>query len=193
MKVREYLTLPENRNLQFTFIIATARKDAGTPFFHAEYHDSALMPAQDWMTRNNADILDSIILNDRQAPIVWMSGVDWNARIRSGRARCLLIIEEQDFYLLYPSESQRNSMEKFISDRLHITRRYRNSDTGYLATVSCSWTGSDGRGGYTVIVRNTSGHEIARTSVDSLDTATDWLYTQYLTGDWNQLKEEAEA
>lgn len=93
-----------------TFIKARARKDANTPFYHAEYQTTPLNTVNCWM--KDKSILDYIILNDRQTPIEWLSGASW------AHERCLLIISAEDFALLYPSEEQRKSIETFIEKKI---------------------------------------------------------------------------
>ena len=63
-------------------------------------------------------LLNGIILNDKQMPIDWLSGAPWGIRVVKGYLKCLLIISQEDFELLYPDKDQRKSMEKFIEERL---------------------------------------------------------------------------
>ena len=117
MNVREYMGR-YGKYTGFTFIKARARKDAHTPYYHAEYQTTPIWDADEWLKSKNTQILDSIVLNDKQASITWLSGVDWNVQIKAGIVKCLLIITPEDFELLYPGEQQRQSMEKFIEGKL---------------------------------------------------------------------------
>ena len=113
MNVREYMGRCGKYD-RFTFIKARARKDAHTPFYHPEYQVTPIWEAVEWLKPCNTGILDSIVLNDKQPSITWLSGVDWNIQIKGGLLYCLLIISPEDFELLYPNKGQRESMEKFI-------------------------------------------------------------------------------
>lgn len=117
MKVREYLE--KHIRGEVTFIKARAREDARTPFYHAEYQTTPINSAETWLKPNNAKILDSVILNDRQMPIDWLSGAPWGNLVRSGWLKCLLIISQEDFELLIPDQEQRNSIEKFIEKEMN--------------------------------------------------------------------------
>lgn len=117
MNVRQYINKHKGTGY-YTFIKARARKDAHTPFYHPEYQTTPIWDAYEWTKDNNAPILESIVLNDRQAPITWLSGADWNNDIRCGMLKCLLIISPDDFKTLYPGETQREHMEQFIEKQL---------------------------------------------------------------------------
>lgn len=116
MTVREYFKRISSKYRDVTFIKARARKDANTPYYHQEYQITPLRMVDEW--KHSIRILDSIVLNDRQNTITWLSGVDWNVQINEGSAKCLLIIHPEDFELLYPSKEQRNAMEKYIEEKL---------------------------------------------------------------------------
>ena len=103
--------------MNVTFIKARVRKDANTPFYHEEYQTTPLWTVKDW---EQSKINDCIILNDNQPPITWLSGADWNVDIKRSRAKCLLVISPDDFALLYGSEEQRQSMEKYIEKKLSV-------------------------------------------------------------------------
>lgn len=118
MKVREYLE-KLNGHDQVTFIKARARKDAHTPFYHAEYQTTPINMASDWLNPNNDRLLNSVVLNDRQHPIDWLSGANWGNAFKGGWLKCLLIISKDDFELLIP-ESQRESMEKHIESKMEV-------------------------------------------------------------------------
>ena len=110
MKVREYLShLSESQDV--TFVIAKAREDERTPFFHPEYRTTPIRLVRDW---KNEELLGSIILNDRQMPIDWLSGAPWKTWTESGHMKCLLVISEDDLAQLYPDRQQCEEMERFI-------------------------------------------------------------------------------
>ncbi len=114
MKVKEYF---ERMNLHddVTFVKARARKDANTPYFHPEYQTTPIHSVGTWQT--NEKILNSIILNDKQMPIDWLSGAMWGNAVKSGSLKCLLIISKEDFENLY-SKEQCDSIERFIEGQL---------------------------------------------------------------------------
>jgi hypothetical protein len=116
MRVKEYFE-QMNPYDDATFIKARARKDANTPFFHPEYQTTPICPVIDW--QSNEKILNSIVLNDKQMPIDWLSGALWGNAVKSGHLKCLLIISENDFEMLYKNKDQRDSMEHFIEEQLH--------------------------------------------------------------------------
>ena len=117
MKVRDYLQrLGQYQNV--TFLIARAVKDDHSPFFHAEYRTTPMRMAKEWLSYNNEPILDSIVLNDKQQPITWLSGADWSGMIRSGLAVCLLVIHQTDFSLMYVSSEQRKHIVSYIEKKL---------------------------------------------------------------------------
>lgn len=116
MTVREYLEKTGWKG-NLTFIKARARKDAHTPFFHPEYQTTPMRYAWEWQSDH---ILDSIVLNDKQPSITWLSGADWNLDIKRKNARCLLIIHPEDFKQLYPDADQRKGMEEYIGKQLEI-------------------------------------------------------------------------
>ena len=119
MRVRKYLeTLKPLQEV--TFIKARARKDAHTPYYHAEYQETPIYMAKDWLKNTSTKLLDNIILNDRQAPIQWACGADWTTAATNGQLKCLLVISEDDFATLYPDKKQRNGMEAFIESRMEI-------------------------------------------------------------------------
>ena len=113
MTVFEYLQKTEVH--QVTFIKARARKDAHTPFYHAEYQTTPMFWRSEVIDKNI--LSDYIILNDRQEAIEWLSGAGWNNQIRNGWARCLLVINPEDFKLLY-SEKQMQQITAYIDKKL---------------------------------------------------------------------------
>lgn len=120
MRVREYLKNMKKDSLTYyevTFIRTLARKDSNTPFYHPEYITTPIHSVDRWLEGNNT-LLDDIILNDKQMSIDWLSGAQWGRRIQAGYTKCILIISEEDFSLLYSSADQRRSIEEFIEDKL---------------------------------------------------------------------------
>lgn len=114
MTVLEYLQKTEVN--EFTFIKARARKDAQTPFYHAEYQTTPMFQKHEIVSTEF--LSNYIILNDRQEAIEWLSGAGWNSKIRSGWARCLLVISPEDLKTLIPNAEQRNSLVEFIDKKL---------------------------------------------------------------------------
>ena len=116
MRVREFL---ENVTGEVTFIKARARKDARTPFYHAEYQTTPIRRVQEW----EGNILDYIILNDAQPPIDWLSGSPWQNQFKRGDLTSLLVISPEDLALLYPNEEQRAHMVEFIDEKIAERRK----------------------------------------------------------------------
>ncbi len=116
MLVREFL---KDVMTNVTFIKARARKDAHTPFYHAEYQTTPMRYPYEWM---DTPLADYIILNDAQPPIDWLSGAPWQNCFNRGCLESLLIISPEDFELLYPSAEQRDHMVKFINQKIHERR-----------------------------------------------------------------------
>lgn len=115
MTVQEYLKLkdmPEHKDL--TFIKARARKDAVTPFYHAEYQTTPIRTVLEW---KNSKVMDYIVLNDKQPTIDWLSGCPWNIQIKNGNLLCFLVVSKEDLCILY-GEVQATSLEGFIDEKL---------------------------------------------------------------------------
>ena len=119
MKVREYL-LKLKEYSDVTFIKARARKDAHTPYYHPEYQTTPFWSAKTWLSDSNEKLMDSIVLNDKQMPIDWLSGFTWSGKVSSGDLKCLLVVGQEDFKLLYKSKEQRDSMEAYIEEKLDV-------------------------------------------------------------------------
>lgn len=117
MKVKDYLKRISWDD-DVTFINARAREDAHTPYYHPEYQTTPIRPAREWYS--NDKLMNSIVLNDRQMPIDWLSGAQWGNLVRRGDLKCLLIISQEDFALLYQGEEQRRSMEQYIDKMLDV-------------------------------------------------------------------------
>lgn len=118
MIVRDYLKrLPEN--MSATFLKARARKDANTPFYHAEYQTTPLLAVWEWL-EGHSSVLDAVVLNDKQESITWLSGADWNPDIRAGRSICLVVISREDMETLYPNKEQREGTEAYIENKLSL-------------------------------------------------------------------------
>lgn len=92
-----------------TFIKARARKDNGTPFYHAEYQTTPINTVEQWQ---NSRLMDYIVLNDNQPQIEWLCGGYLK------HVRCMLIISPDDFALLYPSAEQRQDLIDFIDKKI---------------------------------------------------------------------------
>lgn len=114
MTVKEYFKKYLKDNNAVTFIIAKAEKDKATPFYHPVYNTTPILHVWEWL---EDDKMDYIVLNDKQAPIDWLSGSSWNNAFKRGDLTCMLIISREEFYTLY-SQEQANSMEKFIENEI---------------------------------------------------------------------------
>lgn len=115
MKVKEYFQLAQlGKYSDVTFIKARARKDANTPFHHAEYQTTPICPVIEWC---DSKLMSYIVLNNKQAPIDWLSGAKWLHNFNCGNLHSLLIISEEDLKTLY-GEKQAQSMEKYIDDEI---------------------------------------------------------------------------
>lgn len=118
MKVKQYLEMC-NRSDDVTFIKVRTRKDAETPFYHQEYQTTPMLCAEEWLKgRTPGKLLESVILNDKQPPIQWLSGAPWDKQFEQGRLKCLLVISEEDFELLYPNKEQRTGTERYCESKM---------------------------------------------------------------------------
>jgi hypothetical protein len=97
-----------------TFIKARARKDANTPFYHDEYQTTPCRTVNEWLS---SDLMDYIILNDKQMPIDWLCGAPWGNQVKAGCLKCLLVISREDAELLY-SKEQFAEMEEYIDEQI---------------------------------------------------------------------------
>ena len=116
MTVYEYLAGYTPSNPQITFIKARARKDANTPYYHAEYQTTPMYYLSEAMRLER--LKDYIILNDRILAMDWLCGADWNYLIKKGHAKCLLIISPEDLELLLPNTEQREICIFHIANRI---------------------------------------------------------------------------
>lgn len=116
MLVREFL---KGIKGDVTFIKARARKDAHTPFYHAEYQTTPIRRVKEW----DGKIMDYIILNDAQTPIDWLSGAPWKNAFDRGCLTSLLVISPEDLELLYSDKKQRDHMIKFIDEKIAERRK----------------------------------------------------------------------
>ena len=119
MKVKDYLDRLD-KDKSITFVKTRAREDANTPYYHAEYQTTPVVTADEWLKLNNEKLLTSIVLNDKQMPIEWLSGTGWGNWVKNGLLKCLLIVSQEDFERLYPSAKLRNSIESCIDNQLDI-------------------------------------------------------------------------
>ena len=117
MRVREYLE-KLSAGQDVTFIKVRARKDANTPFYHPEYQTTTIWAVSEWLDMGGEALLNSVVLNDRQMPIVWLSGAQWGNAVKNGWLKCLLVVSLEDFALLYRGEEQRYIIEQYCEDRL---------------------------------------------------------------------------
>ena len=112
MRVKEYLELAQvSKFTSVTFIKARARENANAPGYHAEYQTTPIWTVEEW---SKCKIMDYIVLNDKQAPIVWLSGgKNWDNWFKSGRLLSLLVISEDDLKLLYPGDNA-DALEEYL-------------------------------------------------------------------------------
>lgn len=115
MKVREYLERL-NATDDVTFIVAMAQKDVGS-FYDEVFRTTPIRRVYEWVGASE-EFLDSVVLNDKQMPIDWLSGANWTGLVKRGRLKCLLIIPQDDYAALLPSKDQRESIERFIEKKL---------------------------------------------------------------------------
>ena len=113
MTVREYLA-NFNEYMNVTFIKARARKDANTPYYHAEYQTTPINSIKQW---GNSSIMDYYVLNDKQCPIDWLSGTPWRTQFNNGTLLSLLVISKEDIEMLY-SKNQAASMIEYIEKQI---------------------------------------------------------------------------
>lgn len=113
MTVREYLK-NFNEYMNVTFIKARARKDANTPYYHAEYQTTPIRTIKEW---GNANIMDYYILNNKQCPIDWLCGAPWRIHFNNGSLLSLLVISKEDMELLY-SKDQAARMIEFVEKEI---------------------------------------------------------------------------
>lgn len=119
MKVKQYLEALEGHQ-DVTFIKARARKNAYSPSNHAEYQTTPIYTATEWLEFDNERIMNSVVLNDKQMPIQWLSVADWTIWAKTGRLKCLLIVSQEDFALLYHGQNQRDGLEEYIEQKLDV-------------------------------------------------------------------------
>jgi hypothetical protein len=116
MLVREFIETYCNAT-RITFLKARARKDANTPFYHAEYQETPL-----YLLNDDNGLMDYIVLNDSQPPIDWLSGASWQNNFKNRSLESLLVISEEDFKTLYPNEEQRAGMITYIDEKIKERR-----------------------------------------------------------------------
>lgn len=115
MTVKTYLEKLD-KPVEITFIKARARKDARTPFYHAEYQTTPLFSRIE--CKEEAILANYIILSDKQRPIDWLCGATWDRPW----VLCLLVISPDDLALLYPNEEQRNGMIESVDNQLFVSK-----------------------------------------------------------------------
>lgn len=114
MKVKQYLEEKRNTSNMITFIITKVEKDEHTPFYHSTYTTTPIRYVDEWV---DGDVMDYIILNDKQNPIDWLSGANWNTFFQRGDLTCMLVISQEDMYKLF-SKEQADHMEAYIDTLL---------------------------------------------------------------------------
>lgn len=114
MKVKEYLSKIK-RYEKVTFLVARARKYENENHYHPEYGTTPIRYVEEW---EYGVMEDYIVLNHNQPPIDWLSGCPWVNWHKTGELRCLLVIAEEDFSKLYPSEEQRRHTEDFCERKI---------------------------------------------------------------------------
>jgi len=116
MRVKDFLH-SINQNEMITFIKLRARKDAHSPFYHPEYQTVPLRTGWEWLDSENESLLNSVVLNDKQPPLGWKDD-GWQKQFSKGHLKCLLVVSQSDFELLYPSKEQREHSERFIEAKI---------------------------------------------------------------------------
>lgn len=118
MTVREYLNkigFWKEENM-ITFVKTRARKDVPSPFYHAEYCMTPVFDAFEISHMNR--LLNCIILNDEQCPIKWLNCINEDTLTRRNGLLCLLVIEEEDFQLIYSSEEERRNIVEMVDKKI---------------------------------------------------------------------------
>lgn len=115
MTVKEYFNRYLKDNDSVTFIVAKAEKDKATPFYHQVYSTTPIYCVWEWL--KNDKMVDYIVLNDKQAPIDWLSGAMWNNQFNCGHLTSMLIISKEELHKLY-SKEQADSIEKYIENKI---------------------------------------------------------------------------
>lgn len=122
MKTKEYLEKLD-RSDKVAVILAKAVKNEFAPGYHPEYEQYQTSSARDWIIFCNSSetFKGSIILNDHQPPIDWLSGdmIRGDAFQRGG-FKCLLVVGKEAFELLCPDKEDRDGIERGIEERLHM-------------------------------------------------------------------------
>lgn len=113
MLVKEYLQ-NFNPHDDVTFIIVKAVKDEGTPFHHPEYKTTPICTISEW---EGSEIMNYYILNHKQAPIDWLSGVRWGLQFNRGKLISMLVTSEENIKSLY-HERQLKDMIELIDSKI---------------------------------------------------------------------------
>lgn len=118
MTVNEYFNTLRDQQ-QVTFVVARARKDDFSPYYHAEYINTPTYTVLQMRRRNN-ELLGYNIINNRQIPIDWACGVPHGEMIRTGRLRCFLVISDEALAMIYPDKRQRKAMLDYIDKTMVV-------------------------------------------------------------------------
>lgn len=104
MKVKEYLQNVKGYQ-DVTFIKVIVSEHGAT-----SYKTTTIQQASEWQ---NSPLREFYILNDNQPPLEWLSGSVLSNRFKSGALLCMLIVSEDDLYMLY-SEKQAKEIIEYI-------------------------------------------------------------------------------
>lgn len=141
MTVKDYLQMvgqDEKSCQNLTLIIVHAEKDDYSPFYHQTYTTTPINCVWEWW--ESEKVMNYIMLNNQAHAVDWIGGANWNQRIDSEIVWCFLVIAEEDFTKLYPSEEQRREDIEYRDRKLKesLTLRAQIDETKrklYLAST----------------------------------------------------------
>ncbi len=113
MLVKDYLKNYAS-NTDVTFIKAIAQKEENSRFYDEVYQTTPIRQLDEW---KNSSIMNYHILNNKQHPIIWLSGANWENKFKRGDLISLLVISQEDMLKLY-SEKQAADLIEFIEKEI---------------------------------------------------------------------------
>ena len=109
MKLREYLEQAGD-NDDYTFIISKAVPNAHGNGYHAEYYQTPIRRAWEWMSSGAPD---KYIMVKTSHPPIDLTGT-WSRWYKNGRIRCCIITTEEAVHAIHPWEEQAlETLEKY--------------------------------------------------------------------------------
>lgn len=102
MKVSEYIK-SMNPDTRINFLIAEPKPEPDTSILQIAYLQTEILPIYKY---KYSDIMDYIILNPKQCPIVWLSEVQRNDEFYKGELLSLVVISEKNIKQLYPTSHE---------------------------------------------------------------------------------------